>query len=118
MALRGADLRSRLHEPGSYDRGSRLRDQGSPVFGTQLERHRDDQAESQGYSQQALGGLGLATLGTAIATGELRGLLATALMLIGVKMKAGLEEAFMMEQFGAEYAQYKREVRAIIPFLW
>ena len=32
-------------------------------------------------------------------------------------MKSRREEAFMTEQFGAEYLQYKREVKAIIPFL-
>jgi protein-S-isoprenylcysteine O-methyltransferase Ste14 len=32
-------------------------------------------------------------------------------------MKLRLEEAFMIEQFGAEYTQYQREVGALIPFV-
>ena len=60
----------------------------------------------------------LAILGTTIAIGEIRGLAATVSALIGMKLKAQLEEEFMMEQFGEEYAQYKREVKGIIPFVW
>jgi protein-S-isoprenylcysteine O-methyltransferase Ste14 len=63
-------------------------------------------------------GLALATLGTAIAIGEIRALAATGLVLIGLRLKSRLEETFMTEQFGAEYAQYKKDVRAMIPFVW
>jgi protein-S-isoprenylcysteine O-methyltransferase Ste14 len=60
----------------------------------------------------------VATLGTAIAIGEIRGLFAFVAALIGVKFKAGLEEKFMTERFGDEYVQYEREVKAFIPFVW
>jgi protein-S-isoprenylcysteine O-methyltransferase Ste14 len=59
-----------------------------------------------------------AVLGTAIAIGEVRGLFAFVAAFIGVKLKAGLEEEFMTEQFGDEYVQYQREVKAFIPFVW
>lgn len=63
-------------------------------------------------------GLELAILGTGIAIGELRGLAAAGAALIGMKLKSLLEERFMTEQFGAEYEQYKKKVKGIIPFVW
>jgi protein-S-isoprenylcysteine O-methyltransferase Ste14 len=62
------------------------------------------------------GGL-LALLGTALVVGELRGLLGVALAFLGWGTKLRLEEAFMSEQFGAEYTRYRREVKALIPFV-
>jgi protein-S-isoprenylcysteine O-methyltransferase Ste14 len=29
-----------------------------------------------------------------------------------------VEETFLMEQFGARYAEYRREVKKIIPLVW
>jgi protein-S-isoprenylcysteine O-methyltransferase Ste14 len=63
-------------------------------------------------------GFEFAILGTAVAIGEVRGLVATGTALIGMRLKARAEEAFMTEQFGAEYAQYKKHVRSMIPFVW
>lgn len=63
-------------------------------------------------------GFALAALGTALALGEVRGLLAVAFALLGFRMKARLEEVFMTEQFGSEYTQYKKEVKGLIPFIW
>jgi len=62
------------------------------------------------------GGL-LALLGTAIAFGELRGLIGLALIFIAWWMKSRLEESFMEEQFGAAYARYRRDVKGLIPFV-
>jgi protein-S-isoprenylcysteine O-methyltransferase Ste14 len=62
-------------------------------------------------------GFALAALGTALARGEVGGLLGFALVLLSFQMKARLEEVFMTEQFGAEYTQYKREVKGLIPFI-
>ena len=62
------------------------------------------------------GGL-LALFGTALAVGELRGLIGVALTLVGWRMKLRLEEAFMAGQFGAAYTRYQREVKALIPFV-
>jgi protein-S-isoprenylcysteine O-methyltransferase Ste14 len=59
----------------------------------------------------------LAMLGTAIAFGEVRGLIAFALALVAWRMKSLIEERFMLDQFGRQYAQYKREVKALIPFV-
>jgi protein-S-isoprenylcysteine O-methyltransferase Ste14 len=60
----------------------------------------------------------LALLGTAIAFAEIGGLVATGLALLAFWMKWSLEERFMIEQFGAQYAQYKQNVKALIPFVW
>jgi protein-S-isoprenylcysteine O-methyltransferase Ste14 len=63
-------------------------------------------------------GLLLAMLGTAIYVGELRGLFAVALAAIGWKMKSKREEAFMEGEFREQYARYRREVKALVPFVW
>jgi protein-S-isoprenylcysteine O-methyltransferase Ste14 len=59
--------------------------------------------------------LGLA--GTALALGEWRGLAGLALAGIGWGTKLRMEEEFMLAQFGAAYSGYRREVRALIPFI-
>jgi protein-S-isoprenylcysteine O-methyltransferase Ste14 len=59
----------------------------------------------------------LAMLGTAIAFGEIRGLIGLVIALIAWRMKSLVEERFMLDQFGEQYAQYKREVKALIPFV-
>lgn len=59
----------------------------------------------------------LGMLGSALARGELRGIAGLALAFIGWRMKSRLEEAFMAAQFGAEYTEYQREVKALIPFV-
>ena len=63
-------------------------------------------------------GILLALLGTAIYMGEIRALIGTVAALIAFKVKSLLEETFMTEQFGAEYTQYKQQVKALIPFVW
>ncbi len=60
----------------------------------------------------------LAIFGTALAIGEIRALIAASIVLAVLTHKINLEERFMMEQFGAEYAQYRRKVNALIPFVW
>lgn len=62
------------------------------------------------------GGL-LALLGTALVVGEVRSLVALALVFIAWWTKLSIEEKFLSEQFGAEYTQYQREVKALIPFV-
>ena len=59
----------------------------------------------------------LALLGTALALGEVRGLMAFALAFVGWWFKSRLEEKFMEQKFGAEYAAYKQRVKALIPFI-
>lgn len=63
-------------------------------------------------------GFSLAALGTAITIGEVRGLIAVVLSVIAWRMKWGVEESYMSEQFGEQYAGYKRRVSAIVPGIW
>jgi protein-S-isoprenylcysteine O-methyltransferase Ste14 len=63
-------------------------------------------------------GFMLATLGTAIIVGQVGGLISVALIVIAWGYKARLEETFMVEQFGAEYEDYRRHVKALIPGVW
>ncbi len=63
-------------------------------------------------------GFMLATLGTAIVDGEVAGLVSTAMIVVAWGYKARVEEAFMIEQFGAEYEQYRRDVKGLIPLIW
>lgn len=60
----------------------------------------------------------LATFGTALAMGEVGGLIATALVVGSWTYKSRLEEAYMIEQFGAEYEQYRQQVKGLIPGIW
>ena len=59
----------------------------------------------------------LALAGTALALGEWRAMAGLVLAFIGWHLKSRVEENFMAEQFGAEYAAYQREVKALIPFV-
>jgi protein-S-isoprenylcysteine O-methyltransferase Ste14 len=63
-------------------------------------------------------GVSLAALGTAITKGEVRGLIAVVLLVIAWRWKWGKEERFMSQQFGEQYADYKRHVHALIPGIW
>ena len=60
----------------------------------------------------------LAILGTAIYRGELKGLVALVLAAVTWKIKSMHEEAFMQSEFGEQYTQYKREVKALVPWVW
>jgi protein-S-isoprenylcysteine O-methyltransferase Ste14 len=62
-------------------------------------------------------GLLLALLGSAIAQGEWRGLLAVALITLSFLRKITIEERFLTEQFGEAYTLYRAEVPALVP-LW
>jgi len=63
-------------------------------------------------------GILLAIVGTALAIGEIRALVGGSLVFLILAHKINLEERFMAEQFGENYAEYRREVRALIPFVW
>ena len=63
-------------------------------------------------------GIIVAMLGTAIAIGEIRGLIGAVLVLIGLKVKSLAEEKLMTEQFGADYLNYKQQIKGLIPFVW
>jgi protein-S-isoprenylcysteine O-methyltransferase Ste14 len=62
-------------------------------------------------------GLLLAILGSAIARGEWRGLLALALIFVVLWRKLKLEEEWMRARFGQEYETYVSRVRALVPFV-
>ncbi len=59
----------------------------------------------------------LAFLGTAIYVGELRAFLGVSLTFAGWWLKLKMEESFMLSQFGSQYRDYQREVKALIPFV-
>ena len=62
-------------------------------------------------------GLLTALLGTAIAIDQWRGVLALTIVAASFLAKMRTEEAFMSRAFGAAYADYKRDVPALIPKL-
>lgn len=63
-------------------------------------------------------GLLLAIVGSAIACGEWRGVVAVALALASLWRKLLLEERWMRETFGDAYEAYRRRVRALVPFVF
>jgi protein-S-isoprenylcysteine O-methyltransferase Ste14 len=63
-------------------------------------------------------GLMLATLGTAIAYGQLSGFVGFFLVVVAWGYKAKLEESAMLEQFGNQYEQYRQNVKRLIPWVW
>lgn len=63
-------------------------------------------------------GILFGVLGTAIVVGEVRGLIALAFAALGLRLKSLQEERFMEEEFGGEYRDYKRRVKAMIPLVW
>jgi protein-S-isoprenylcysteine O-methyltransferase Ste14 len=62
-------------------------------------------------------GILLGLLGTAFCVDQVRGLIGFGLFLAGWWLKARVEEALMIEQFGDQYRRYQREVKALIPFV-
>jgi protein-S-isoprenylcysteine O-methyltransferase Ste14 len=63
-------------------------------------------------------GILLGLVGTAIVIGEVRGLIAVALAVLGFRLQSLQEERFMEDEFDGEYREYKKRVKAIIPFVW
>ena len=61
-------------------------------------------------------GLLLAIVGTAVALGKVRGFLAVLVIFAGWWLKWRAEESFMVQEFGEQYEQYRRETPALIPF--
>ena len=63
-------------------------------------------------------GMLVASIGTAIAFGQLRHLFALPLLLVGFWLKARSEERLLLGEFGERYCAYRLDVRgAIIPYL-
>jgi protein-S-isoprenylcysteine O-methyltransferase Ste14 len=63
-------------------------------------------------------GFMLAGLGTAFAVGQIRSFIAAAMIVAAWVYKSGLEESFLLEHFGSAYAEYRRNVKRLIPFVW
>jgi len=63
-------------------------------------------------------GLLLGFLGSAVALGRWRGLLAVALFYVAALRKYRIEERWMHERFGVAYDAYRARVKAIVPFLF
>ncbi|MGA7160837.1 MAG: isoprenylcysteine carboxylmethyltransferase family protein [Bacteroidota bacterium] len=63
-------------------------------------------------------GLLLAFVGSAVALGECRGLLAAALVLGALWYKLRLEEKWMLSQFGDLYESYSKRVTALVPYIF
>jgi protein-S-isoprenylcysteine O-methyltransferase Ste14 len=62
-------------------------------------------------------GILVALIGTALALGEWRGVLAVVLACAAYWRKLRIEEAVMRRQFGEAYSQYAERVAALVPFL-
>ena len=62
-------------------------------------------------------GILLAMLGTLLANGKVRGVLALLLVWVGWTIKSRMEEEFMLRTFGAQYEEYRRTTGALIPKL-
>ena len=56
-------------------------------------------------------------VGTAIALGELRGVLSVLLLLAAYLRKIRIEEKWLVERFGQIYVDYRKKVKALIPFV-
>jgi len=61
-------------------------------------------------------GLIAAMLGTVIASGTVRALLALVIVVVSLLRKLRTEEAFMRETFPREYQRYSAAVPALVPF--
>jgi len=56
-------------------------------------------------------------LGTAIASGTLMAFVVFIVILAALLLKIRIEESFLLEEFGEEYAGYQRSVGMLIPFV-
>jgi protein-S-isoprenylcysteine O-methyltransferase Ste14 len=63
-------------------------------------------------------GLLLAFLGSALAVGDWRGVLAFALAAGALWRKLRIEERWMRQQFGDAYQAYSQRVAALVPFIF
>jgi protein-S-isoprenylcysteine O-methyltransferase Ste14 len=60
-------------------------------------------------------GILLALLGTAVAAGEVRGLLAVAVAWLSFYTKARREESFLTQEFGDRFAEHRRHTGMFLP---
>jgi protein-S-isoprenylcysteine O-methyltransferase len=62
-------------------------------------------------------GLLTALLGSAITNGALRCFIGVPICTFAFWLKLQIEEQFMIQQFGEQYARYRQNVRALVPFV-
>jgi protein-S-isoprenylcysteine O-methyltransferase Ste14 len=62
-------------------------------------------------------GILMAIAGSAMVAGELTAFLAVVLMTVAYLRKVRMEEAVLLQSFGPEYEGYRREVKALVPFV-
>lgn len=55
--------------------------------------------------------------GTALVIGEVRCIAAFVVAAVAFHVKSRMEERFMMERFGAQYEDYRRRVKALVPWV-
>lgn len=63
-------------------------------------------------------GLLVGLAGAAIARADAGAMVGLVLIGIAFHLKAQTEEQFMVAQFGERYATYRKEVKALVPFVW
>jgi protein-S-isoprenylcysteine O-methyltransferase len=63
-------------------------------------------------------GLLTALLGSALQYGLVRSFLAVLICAVGLYLKVSVEEQFMVQRFGEAYLRYRRNVNALVPFLF
>ena len=63
-------------------------------------------------------GMLVGCIGTALVVGEWRGVLAVVLLWVGHWRKALREESLLTQEFGEEYAAYRRSTGFLFPHLW
>ena len=63
-------------------------------------------------------GMLLALLGTTLVASTVGSLLGFALAMLSLWQKASIEEQFLIVEFGEQYANYQREVKFLIPFIY
>jgi protein-S-isoprenylcysteine O-methyltransferase Ste14 len=63
-------------------------------------------------------GVLVAYMGAAIVFRQVRVLIGFVFMLALLLSKISIEERFMTQEFGVQYAEYKRRVKALIPFVY
>jgi protein-S-isoprenylcysteine O-methyltransferase Ste14 len=60
----------------------------------------------------------IAFLGSALQHGLIRSFLAVLTCVVGLYLKVSVEEEFMVHRFGEAYLRYRRNVSALVPFLF
>ena len=62
-------------------------------------------------------GILAALIGTALVVGQIWVLMVTAIILVVFLIKIGMEEKFLLEEFGESFISYKNQVKSLIPYI-